>query len=45
MLAESKSHFGIIAQNGFKVPLTYVEWTDMPKDMLNYIWEEVKVLD
>ncbi|GAY57381.1 hypothetical protein CUMW_178950 [Citrus unshiu] len=42
VLAESKSHFGIIAQNGFKVPLTYVEWTDMPKDMLDYIWEEVK---
>ncbi|KAK9187113.1 hypothetical protein WN944_018504 [Citrus x changshan-huyou] len=33
----------VSTQNGFKVPLTYVEWTDMPKDMLDYIWEEVKV--
>ncbi|XP_052294658.1 uncharacterized protein LOC102607212 isoform X7 [Citrus sinensis] len=37
-----KTQLGIIARNGHKVPLTYVEWIDMPENILKDIWKEVK---
>ncbi|KAK9199557.1 hypothetical protein WN944_014749 [Citrus x changshan-huyou] len=37
-----KTQLGIIARNGRKVPLTYVEWIDMPENILEDIWKEVK---
>ncbi|KAL9437011.1 hypothetical protein AB3S75_022952 [Citrus x aurantiifolia] len=37
-----KTQLGIIARNGHKVPLTYVEWIDMPENILEDIWKEVK---
>lgn len=38
-----KTQLGIIARNGHKVPLTYVEWINMPENILEEIWKEVKV--
>ncbi|KAJ4723094.1 Plant transposase [Melia azedarach] len=32
----------ITACNGQKVPLIYVRWTDVPDDILEYIWREVQ---
>lgn len=37
------SQLGVIAKNAQKVPLTYLRWSDMPDDILEYIWTEVKV--
>ncbi|KAK9180459.1 hypothetical protein WN943_029668 [Citrus x changshan-huyou] len=36
------SQLGVIAKNGQKVPLTYLRWSDMPDDILEYIWTEVE---
>lgn len=38
-----KTQLGIIAKNGYHVPLTYTKWIDMPEDVLNYIWKDVQV--
>ncbi|KAK2656904.1 hypothetical protein Ddye_009956, partial [Dipteronia dyeriana] len=37
-----KTQLGHIVKNGMIAPLTYLEWSYMPNDLLDHIWKEVK---
>ena len=37
------SNLGILARNGYRAPLTYLSWTDVPINILDDLWREMQV--
>ncbi|CAK9183902.1 unnamed protein product, partial [Ilex paraguariensis] len=38
--SELKTAMGNIIRNGYRVPLTYIDWDSVPTDVLDSIWSE-----
>lgn len=38
-----KTQLGVMVRNCYRVPLTYLEWEDVPNTIKEDIWKEVKV--